>query len=357
MFSCTFLSGCEDEKDADEKEEIIVDSQINDNNETIMENKQDKEAEQQQTSENIPDYYSTYAELLTEHMSDTTKLYEFEYEAIPYSMGYEYFILKDLNHDGREELLLGYAESPSDIQEWNLIIPAATWEEANKGLVTGYDEESGCLFRCSGDLGEICNYYQLSEDELVEVEKYEWIDDTETGGGNSFYYYDSDGNQTIITENQYNEQEGKDWSGRISGNWILLNAENVNMFFSQNSDIFDIQESNQITELYGEWDNYAIVESMAEEIGIEFLENHKVQIYMGGREEYEGDYDIDDNIITIFAKGVSRYNNASEDWENLDAEYIFECEMLDNILEVYYTSPDSMDKYGPFELQYKGDFQ
>lgn len=198
-----------------EEEEIAVES--------VKETEQIEQAEEMNSDNSEREIY---AELLRQFMQEDNCYLMMGLEAMSYQPDIYYFALKDLNQDGREELLVGYPGA------YNLLVPKSSWEEANLGQITGYNPSTSELVCFSGDLVAENAYYQLQDDELI-VEEIYYSEDWET----CIKYFKgmSEDKRVEITEQEYYEQPSASWPSEIEADWKPLNPENVRSMANQST--------------------------------------------------------------------------------------------------------------------------
>lgn len=168
-----------------------------------------------------------YAILLNQFMKDSNNdLYD-NLDCTPYYEGMK-FALKDIDHDGRAELLI----------ENNLFVPGDDWGSAQIGKMDFYDEKSGMYARIDGDLGGSITYYKLIGDEEEIVDIYSWVDYDLEDFADTLYYHGVDpsyGDGGVeITEEEYMSQPCYSWTNHgeylVDADYHEINVENIKKY-------------------------------------------------------------------------------------------------------------------------------
>lgn len=175
-------------------------------------------------------YKEKYAKLLYEYMKDNTKHIQEGWGTYDYQDYGGKFILKDINNDGVDEMLLTAMN-----EEYNIFIPADTWEESHVGNITACSDD-GILERDYGEtFTHFYSYYRLEDGELKCFDSFCSYDNPDYGDDiiTEYTHVDSAGNKSIITEAEFNAGDGLYGVHDIKGEWYDISEENINRILLQ----------------------------------------------------------------------------------------------------------------------------
>lgn len=171
----------------------------------------------------LPEYYQTYAKLLKQFQSGDGAYFMYggihEYDF--YEMRAPKFALKDINGDGREELIIGDTEDDNVRHVYNLLVPADTWSDAMCGYFSYYDPVGHTVVGESGTETD-WTYSILDGDELKLVDTYT-MDFNESAAGSWTDYYH--GNE-LITGEEFKNQPALQWP-EFTADWHLVTDQNI----------------------------------------------------------------------------------------------------------------------------------
>lgn len=175
-------------------------------------------------------YKEKYAKLLYEYMKDNTKGIQEGWDGFNYQNDGGKFMLKDINNDGVDEMLLTAMN-----EEYNIFIPADTWEESHVGNITACSDD-GILERDYGEtFTHFYSYYRLEDGELKCFDSFCSYDNPDYGDDiiTEYTHVDSAGNKSIITEAEFNAGDGLYGVHDIKGEWYDISEENINRILLQ----------------------------------------------------------------------------------------------------------------------------
>lgn len=175
-------------------------------------------------------YKEIFAKLLHEYMKDNTKRIQEGWDGFNYQNDGGKFMLKDINNDGIDEMLLTVMN-----EEYNVFIPADTWEEAQVGNITACSDD-GILEREYGEtFTHYYSYYRLEDGELKRFDSFCSYDNPDYGDDNitEYTHVDSAGNESIITDAEFNAGDGLYGVHDIKGEWYDISEENINRILLQ----------------------------------------------------------------------------------------------------------------------------
>lgn len=175
-------------------------------------------------------YKEKYAKLLYEYMKDNTKGIQEGWDGFNYQNDGGKFMLKDINNDGVDEMLLTAMN-----EEYNIFIPADTWEESRVGNITACSDD-GILERDYGEtFTHFYSYYRLEDGELKCFDSFCSYDNPDYGDDiiTEYTHVDSAGNKSIITEAEFNAGDGLYGVHDIKGEWYDISEENINRILLQ----------------------------------------------------------------------------------------------------------------------------
>lgn len=165
-----------------------------------------------------------YAKLLYEYMKDSDKrirIHEFD-------GGYTYqncggkFMLKDLNGDGRDEMILTVMSN-----EYSVFVPKDTWEDSYLWDMEAYSGDGILRHHWGETFSSIYEYRKFTGDSLEPYDYYESWDDTEYSGNMEYTRRDGAGNETQITEAEFNAGSSLYNARNVTGTWYEINEENI----------------------------------------------------------------------------------------------------------------------------------
>lgn len=176
-----------------------------------------------------PDYEMTaneiYASLLLQYMYDG-KCISDGLDACDYKSCGGKFMLKDINGDGIEEMIMTVSEG----MECTLFIPKKTWEEAALCNFNKYSDD-GILEYAYGDMRSTLTYQQFDGSTLSYVDEYECEEwDTEEFWGTYYYHIDQAGNRTDISSEQYEASQNLYGVHSVTGEWHEINQEEIQKY-------------------------------------------------------------------------------------------------------------------------------
>lgn len=184
-------------------------------------------------------YKEIFAKLLYEYMKDNTKHIKEGWGIYDYQDYGGKFILKDINNDGVDEMLLTVMN-----EEYNVFIPANTWEESHLGNITACNDD-GILERDYGEtFTHYYSYYRLEDGELKCFDSFGSHDNPDYGDDiiTEYTHVDSAENESIITEAEFNAGDGLYGVHDIKGEWYDISEENINrILIEQNNEAASIQ--------------------------------------------------------------------------------------------------------------------
>lgn len=175
-------------------------------------------------------YKEKYAKLLYEYMKDNTKGIQEGWDGFLYQNDGGKFTLVDINNDGIEEMLLTVMNL-----EYNVFVPADTWEESHVGNITACSDD-GILERDYGEtFTHFYSYYRLEDGELKCFDSFCSHDNPDYGDDiiTEYTHVDSAGNESIITETEFNAGDGLYGVHDVEGEWYDINEENINQILLQ----------------------------------------------------------------------------------------------------------------------------
>ena len=175
-------------------------------------------------------YKEIFAKLLYEYMKDNTKGIQEGWDGFNYQNDGGKFMLKDINNDGIDEMLLTAMN-----EEYNIFIPADTWEESHVGNITACSDD-GILEREYGEtFTHYYSYYRLEDGELKCFDSFCSYDNPDYGDDiiTEYTHVDSAGNKSIITEAEFNAGDGLYGVHDIKGEWYDISEENINRILLQ----------------------------------------------------------------------------------------------------------------------------
>lgn len=172
-------------------------------------------------------YKEIFAKLLYEYMKDNTKSIQEGCDGFNYQNDGGKFMLKDINNDGIDEMLLTVMG-----QEYNVFIPADTWKESYVGNITAYSDDGILEWEYGETFTHYYSYYRLEDGELKHVEHFRSFDNDATGEM-EYTHADAAGNENIITEAEFNAGDGLYEVHGIEGEWSDISEENINRILLQ----------------------------------------------------------------------------------------------------------------------------
>ena len=184
-------------------------------------------------------YKEKYAKLLYEYMKDNTKGIQEGWDGFNYQNDGGKFMLKDINNDGIDEMLLTVMN-----EEYNVFIPVDTWEESHVGNITACSDE-GILERDYGEtFTHFYSYYRLEDGELKCFDSFGSYDNPDYGDDiiTEYTHVDSTGNESIITDAEFNAGDGLYGVHDVEGEWYDISEENINrILLQQNNEAVSAQ--------------------------------------------------------------------------------------------------------------------
>lgn len=175
-------------------------------------------------------YKEIFAKLLYEYMNDNTKGIREGWDGFNYQNDGGKFMLKDINNDGIDEMLLTVMN-----EEYNVFISADTWEGAHVGNITACSDD-GILEREYGEtFTHYYSYYRLEDGKLKCFDSFCSYDNPDYGDDiiTEYTHVDSAGNKSIITEAEFNDGDGLYGVHDIKGEWYDISEENINRILLQ----------------------------------------------------------------------------------------------------------------------------
>ncbi|MCR4762791.1 MAG: hypothetical protein K5696_04605 [Lachnospiraceae bacterium] len=165
-----------------------------------------------------------YASLLAQHIVDPACMIVEGMDAMSYHdpIGNGRFMLRDLDGDGRQELLV-----TKTCEEISLLVPADTWNEAS---LCRFNQQSddGVLewFWGEGGTGSI-EYHRLKGSSLEEMDRFEYDVDIDGYEPDRFYHVLRDGTKTPITEDDFYASKNLYGVHTVETGWTDLNTEGI----------------------------------------------------------------------------------------------------------------------------------